>query len=249
MEVLHDSKYPYLVHTNKGTIRSTISRNQSFILNTEKVPEKVLNTVSTITPLDSAENSRRAWLTVLGGFGTRTTRTESLNIVVPAAGINVTVSASYAGSGTFNSPKINYTAQQRVTRLLNALLANSTITSNFTVTVHGTTIALLYNTPDQPVTINHYWSTSTPTATVLRSSQSFTRAQAPTNLPSTYNGYTFTHNSVQYIYDGTRKLWLLPNQLATNLNPVGAGWVRILSGAFSKQYTVSITQGSAAAIS
>lgn len=241
MEVLHDSQYPYLVHANKGTIRSTISRNQSFILNTEKVPEKVLDAVSTITPLSAAENSRRVWVTIQGGFQAFSNRTESLNIVVPSAGINVTVSASYTVGET-------YTVQDRVTKLLNALLGNSTIAANFTVTVLGTTIALLYNTPNEPITINHSWSTSTPTATVVSSSQSFTRAEAPSNLPSTYTGYNFTHNSVQYVYDGTRKLWLAPNQLVTVLDPKGTGWVRILSGAFSKQYTVSVTQGSAATL-
>lgn len=245
MEVLHDSQYPYLVHNNKGTIRSTISRNQSFILNTEKVPEKVLNTVAVITPLSAAENSRRAWVSIQGGFNTYGTSTEYLNIVVPTAGINVTVSASYAGGG-FSST--SYTVQDRVTRLHNALLANSTVTANFTITVLGTTIALLYNTPNKPVTINHSWNASTPSATVVTSSQSFTRAEAPNELPITYNGYNFTYNSVQYIYDGTRKLWLAPSQLATILNPIGAGWVRIVSGAFSKQYTVSITQGSAATL-
>lgn len=245
MEVLHDSQYPYLVHANKGTIRSTISRNQSFILNTEKVPEKVLNTVAVITPLSAAENSRRAWVSIQGGFNTYGTSTEYLNIVVPTAGINVTVSASYAGNG-FTST--SYTVQDRVTRLHNALLANSTVTANFTITVLGTTIALLYNTPNKPVTINHFWNASTPSATVVTSSQSFTRAEAPNDLPITYNGYNFTYNSVQYIYDGTRKLWLAPSQLATILNPIGAGWIRIVSGAFSKQYTVSITQGSAATL-
>jgi len=245
MEVLHDSQYPYLVHTNKGTIRSTISRNQSFILNTEKVPEKVLDAVSTITPLGVAENSRRAWVSIQGGFSTKSFRIEYLNIVVPTAGINVTVSTSYANA-SFDSAA--FTVQDRVTRLHNALLGNSTITTNFSVTVLGTTIVLLYNTPNEPVTINHSWNTSTPSATAVTSSQSFTRAQVPSNLPSTYHGYNFTHNSVQYVYDGTRKLWLTPNQLANVLDPKGTGWVRILSGAFSKQYTVSITQGSAATL-
>lgn len=236
MGVLHDSQYPYLVHTNKGTIRSTISRNQTYVLNTEKVPEKVLDAVSTITPLSAAENSRRAWVTIQGGLNTKITSTESLNIVVPSAGINVTVSASYT-SGK------NPTVQDRVTRLHNALLANNTITANFTITVLGSTIALLYNTPNQAVTIKHYLNTSTPSDTVVTSSQSFTRAQAPTDLPSTYTSYYFTYAGAQYIFDGTRKLWLAPNQTHTVLNPKGAGWVRILSGAFSKQYTVNITQG------
>ena len=247
MQVLHDSQYPYLVHSNKGTIRSTISRNQSFILNTEKVPKKVLNTVSMITPLSTAENSRRAWVIIQGGLSIKGTHTEYLNVLVPSAGINVTVSATYTANGIYR-PSVSYTVQERVTRLRNALLANSTITSNFTITVLGTTIALLYNTPNQPVTINHSWSQYTANATAISSSQSFTRAQAPSDLPSTYNGYNFTYGGVQYTYDAPRKLWLPPSQLTAILNPVGAGWVRILSGAFSKQYTVSITQGSAATL-
>ena len=245
MEVLHDSQYPYLVHTNKGTIRSTISRNQTYILNTDKVPEKVPE--QAITPLSASENTRRVWFSVKGDFSTYSTQVEYLNVVVPSSGINVTISASYTGRGIFN-PSVRYSVQDRVTRLHNALLANSTITTNFSVIVFGSTISLLYNTANQPVTINHSWSASTPNAAVVSSSQGFTRAQAPTDLPSTYNGYYFTYAGTQYIFDGTRKLWLTPNQTSTVLNPKGAGWVRILSGAFSKQYTVNITQGSTATL-
>ena len=247
MEVLHDSQYPYLVHTNKGTIRNTISRNQTYILNTDKVPEKVPEQVSVITPLSEAENTRRAWFIVQGGINTMVTVAEYLNVVVPSSGINVTISASYIGKGAMNS-SVQYSAQDRVNKLRDALLANSTITTNFSVTVIGSTVALLYNTPNAPVTINHSWSRSTPNAMIVTSSQSFTRAQAPTDLPSTYNGYYFTYAGTQYIFDGTRKLWLAPNQTSTVLNPVGAGWVRILSGAFSKQYTVNVTQGAAATL-
>ena len=243
MEVLHDSQYPYLVHTNKSTIRSTISRNQTYVLNTERVPEKVPIQASVITPLSAAENTRRTWLTVQG---TATdivgTRTEYISVAVPALGINVSVGAAYTGDGL--KPK-SYTVQERTNRLYNSIMANSTLTTNFVITRLGNTIAMLCTTPNAPVTINHSWSTATTGAVVVASSQSFTRAQAPTDLPSTYNGYYFTYTDTQYIFDGTRKLWLAPNQTPTVLNPKGAGWVRILSGAFSKQYTVNITQGSA----
>ena len=244
MEVLHDSQYPYLAHANKGTIRSTISRNQSFILNTEKVPEKVLDSVSTITPLSAAENTRRAWFTVQGDARLVGTPSEYLSVVVPTLGINVSVSTAYSAGAHYKT----YSAQERTNRLYNAIMANSTLTTNFVITRLGNTVVLLCNTANAVVTINHSWSVSVPSAVVIRSSQSFTRAQAPTDLPSTYHGYHFTSAGTQYVFDGTRKLWLAPNQLTTTLNPKGAGWVRILSGAFSKQYTVSITQGSTATL-
>lgn len=241
MAVLHDSQYPYLVNTNKGTIRSTISRNQTYILNTEKVPEKVTVQASVITPLSTSENTRRAWFTVQGDARLVGTPSEYLSVVVPTLGINVSVSTAYSAGAHYTT----YSAQERTNRLYNAIMANSTLTTNFVITRLGNTVALLCNTANVVVTINHSWSVSVPSAVVIRSSQSFTRAQASTDLPSTYHGYHFTSAGTQYVFEGTRKLWLAPNQVVTTLNPKGAGWVRILSGAFSKQYTVNITQGSA----
>lgn len=240
MEVLHDSQYPYLVHTNKGTIRSTISHNQTYILNTDKVPEKVPEQVSVTTPLSEAENTRRAWFIVQGDASIISTRTESISVVVPALGINVSVGDTYTG----NDKRYKlYTVQERTTRLYNSIMANSTLTTNFVITRLGNTITMFCNTPSAVVIISHSWSVSTPDAIIVASSQSFTRAQAPTDLPSTYNGYYFIYAGAQYIFNGTRKLWLTPNQPVAVLNPKGTGWVRILSGAFSKQYTVNVSQG------
>lgn len=245
MEILHDTVYPYLINTGKGSIRSTISRNQSFILNTDKIPEKVIDYSNVVTPLSDAENTRRAWVTITGGISYVGVQSESLNVSVPLAGINVTVSTTYAGS----AHNISYTKAERVTRLYNALLADSTITTNFTIVLTGSTISLLYNTVSQPVVITHSRSGSAANAgAVITSSQAFSRAQVPSDLPSTYNGYHFTRDGVQYVFDGTRKLWVVSGDLATILDPKGAGWFRILSGTFSKDYTVSITQGSAATL-
>lgn len=242
MEVLHDSQYPYLVHTNKSTIRSTISRNQTYVLNTEKVPEKVPIQASVITPASAEENTKFAWVKLGGTVGFGVGLTETIRVRVPLAGIDVSISLSY-GTDT-----VAYSADTRTTRLYNALLANSTTSANFIISRSGTTIALLYTTANQPVTITHSWNINITGYTFITSSQVFTRAQAPTDLPSTYNGYYFTYADTQYIFDGTRKLWLTPNQTSTVLNPKGAGWVRILSGAFSKQYTVNVTQGAAATL-
>lgn len=242
MEILHDTVYPYLTNTSKGSIRSTISRNQSFILNTEKIPEKVVDYSNVVTPTSTEENTKFNWVTLGGTVSISGTRYESLRVVVPLAGIDVTVSAAYSGDGI---KPVNYSADTRTTRLYNALLADSTISTNFTVNRRGTTIALLYNTANQPVTITYSWNVSTSGYTVVTSSQAFTRAQAPSDLPSTYNGYHFTRDGVQYVFDGTRKLWVVSGDLSTVLDPKGAGWFRVLSGTFSKDYTVAITQGSA----
>lgn len=240
MKVLHDSQYPYLMHTNKGTIRSTISRNQTYILNTDKVPHKVPEHASLIIPLNDAENMRRTWLTVQGDASIRGTRTEYITISAPSIGINVGVWTTYDGGG-FSAKR--FTVQERTDRIYNAIITNSILTANFVIIRLGNTITLLCHIPNAFVAINHSWSTATTGAIVITSSQGFTRAQAPSDLPNTYHGYRFTSAGIQYVFDGIRKLWLAPNQLATILNPKGAGWVRVLSGAFSKQYTVNITQG------
>lgn len=239
MEILHDTVYPYLTNTSKGSIRSTISRNQSFILNTEKVPKKVPEQVGVIPPLSQSENTRRAWFSVQGNVSVHSPSAEIIYVVVPTLGINESVSIMYVGDGRES------TAQERTDRLYTAIMANSTLTTNFVITKLGSTIALLCNTSNAAVTIDHAWTITPAVAAVVTSSQSFTRAQAPTDLPSTYNGYYFTYTDTQYVFDGTRKLWVVSGELATVLDPKGAGWFRVLSGTFSKDYTVTITQGSA----
>lgn len=240
MEVLYDAQYPYLVHNSKGAIRSTLSRNQCFVLNTEQVPTKVLDAVSTITPLSTAQNARRCWISIYGplyGHPDATTY-DRVRVQNSTLGIDVTVVSTMALPRTIS-------ASTRAASLLNVLQANTVLTANYTITRVGTAIALLCNTPS---------ATSTITITSLRgsvplsstnastSSMSVSRSLFPSALPSTYVGYFKIANGIKYIYDYARNYWLTESTLAENYNPKDYGWVRVLSGAFSKTYTVQLTR-------
>lgn len=240
--VLHDSQYPYLVHSGKQVIRGTISRNQSFILNTDKVPAKVPEGSSMIPKLTPEENSRRHWLSFEGSIGSSIlSHTEASVIKSTVLGFDVTITYTHQGS---------YTSEQRCTQYYNKLLQNPTLNGYFTITRTGTTTICMLANLDVPDLSISYSKAGAGTADALlyRSTQPIQRAKAPTDLTADYNGYYFTEGSTTYIYDAIRKLWQVEGQATTNLNPKSSGWARILSGAFSKQYTVNITQGTPATL-
>ena len=82
MILVHDSQYPYLVHNAKGSIRSTLSRNQCFILNTEQVPNKVLDPVVPVVPINSADVG---WVYLQSG--TAFNDSGGINVTVAKAGM------------------------------------------------------------------------------------------------------------------------------------------------------------------
>lgn len=242
MELVHDSQYPYLVHTSKGSIRSTLSRNQCFILNTEQVPEKVLEPVVPVVPLDSADIG---WVYLQSG--TAFHYTGGIDVTVDKPGM-VTQTASV------RSDRNTHTSYTAITdRVYNSMLSNPVLTSNFNITKVGSTIALqnkvlgsgavtVTATKVSPAANTLVFSVSDSTHTVS------TRKDLPPNLPSALNNYSPYVGTTRYLYDATRNIWGLFEDGGANLNPKGYGWIRVLSGAFSKAYTVSIAQGSRTAL-
>lgn len=241
MEVLHDSQYPYLVHTNKGTIRSTISRNQSFILNTEKVPEKVLDPVTQIIPRDS---TNLGWVYFQSGriLDSRSTVTVTLKVGA----------TSYSKTHVGTPYNTSYTAV--VTSLYNKFLADPTITALVNVYRTGTVISFVGKVAATPVEVSFsifspFSTANTITAVPSGSTHTYAqRSMLPPTLPSVFDQYAPYVGTVRYSYEGSRNVWNLFRDTIENLDPKGAGWVRILSGAFSKQYSVSVSQGSAATL-
>lgn len=242
MKVLHDSQYPYLVHTNKGTIRSTISRNQSFILNTEKVPKKVLEPVVPVVPPNSDDIG---WVYLQSG--TAFDDTGGINVTVAKSGMATQIAIGRSN----NNSEVSYTVI--LDRVYNSMLSNPVLTSNFNITKLGSTIVLqnkvlgsgavtVTATKVNTYSNNLVFSVSGSNHVVAQ------RQDLPPSLPSTLDKYAPYIGAIRYLYDATRNIWGLFKAVGANLDPKGYGWVRILSGAFSKQYTVSITQGSAATL-
>lgn len=237
MMLVHDSQYPYLVHNAKGSIRSTLSRNQCFILNTEQVPNKVLDPVVPVVPINSADVG---WVYLQSG--TAPHDTGGINVTVAKAGMATQVAIGRSDRNL----DLPYTVI--LDRVYNSMLANSVLTSNFTITKVGSTIALRNKTLGSgAITVTATkvnLIANTLVFSVSGSSHTVnTRKNLPPNLPSTFNKYAPYVNTTRYLYDATRKVWTLFKAEGANLNPKGYGWIRIMSGAFSKAYTVSIAQG------
>lgn len=245
MEVIHNATYPYLVNTNKSTIRSTISRNQSYILNTEKVPTKVYNSAPSTYKLTPEQNARRLWISVYGqlpGFVGRHDRVTIKN----SNGLNVEYNINYPDLlGEVVTPAM------RASSICDRLVAESDISSNYTVTVAGTVVMLVANSgiASTTVDVTGRYTSNTPNTvqnppTIRSSTQTLTRSQLPSGLSSEYNGHYRSIGNTTFVYDHSSNLWVVDGVVPNTVNPKSSGWIRIISGAFSKAYTVSIEQGS-----
>ena len=238
MMVVHDSQYPYLVHTSKGSIRSTLSRNQCFVLNTEQVPTKVLDPVVPVVPINSDDV---AWVYLQSG-----------NALTGDAGINVTVAKTgmtaqvEVGRGDSVFTYTSYTAI--LNKVYTSMLANSVLTSNFEITKVGSAIALrnkVLGSGKVVVTATKVGSQNTLVFSASGTDHTVPiRKDLPPNLPSTFDKYAPYVATARYLYDASRNVWTLFKSVGADINPKGYGWIRIMSGAFSKAYTVSIAQGS-----
>lgn len=240
MNVMLDAQFPYLVHTSKGTIRSTLSRNQCFILNTERVPKKVVGAESVITPKTPEENRRFAWATYTTSIQSASPVTSTDTLTVQCSGYpTVSVQAYYQHGGTTTN---TYSFSDRAASILVLLQADANFTANYNVALYAGTLSIWGKTAGMPQVVVTATTTKGTAPLVSGTSGTYNRASIPTNLPSEYNGY-YVDAPTRLIYDATRRVWVAPNTVVGSVNPKAAGWVRIISGAFSKTYTVTVSQG------
>lgn len=238
--LVHRSILPYLVHTNKSSIRTTTTRNQCFILNTDKVPTKVLAPTPS-NPVVPVSDDDLGWIYLTGGYTGGESYGINATVTHPTIGTKV-----YYSRGTRHYPIYHAEMAQR---LYYNMLSDTSLTTNFDVTLVGTTIAIkakvlgggvlsvvgsLYNA-GQYNTLTFQDSKSTHTAV--------NRTDIPPTLPPSFDRYIITVGVIPYMYSGTRGVWEVYNPAGDVINPKGAGWIRVQSGAFSKQYSVTITQG------
>ena len=237
--LIHQSKRPYLEHTKKSSIRSTITRNQCFLLNTDKVPVKEL-LPSASNPVVPMDNDDVGWVYISSGFAFNTELSGlQLSINRPDIGtVDVVVTAPYDTS-------LRYDAM--VTELYNAVTADTVLNANFNIYKIGkTTIAFKSKVLGSGVTkvtltkigAGNYVYTASNVHTFSN------RSDLPPTLNSSFDNYLVTAGAIKYMYKSTRSTWEIYNDILNDIDPKKAGWVKILTGAFSKQYSVTITQGS-----
>lgn len=239
MLIIHDTYYPYLVNTNKSSIRSTLSRNQCFVLNTERVPTKVLDPVVTPTPVS---NTELGWVYFISG-SLSGNYNRSYTVKVNVGGVEEFTKTVTDGVPT---PKYYSTV---ATEMYNLFANDPVVTSFLDVYLTGTTISFKAKTVGTSVVVTGYKSgVIDGYNTVVASSSGSThtvsaRGQLPAALPSVFNNYAPYVGTTRYLYDATRNVWLVLNSIGANLDPKACGWIRIMSGAFSKTYSVEIVQG------
>lgn len=234
---IHQSKRPYLEHTKKSSIRSTITRNQCFLLNTDKVPVKEL-LPSTANPVDPINNDDLGWAYISAG---------SSGAV--GGGLRLTVNRPDIGTVSVSSTRESWAAvpyDDMVTRLYNAATSNPVLSANFNIyKIGATTIAFeskVIGSGITKVTITKLGSSNyTYTASDVHTFSK--RSDLPPTLNSSFDKYLVTAGVLKYMYRSTRSTWEVYNDILNDSDPKKAGWVKILTGAFSKQYSVTITQG------
>lgn len=240
-ELLYTSTIPYLAHTNKASIRTTVTRNQSYLLNTDNVPTKVFEPTESnpIVPLDGRG---KTWVYFQSGS------------TVFGNGWGFTISHPVFGTITHTITG-NYTYTALLYELQNRLNADGTIRDHYDIAVTGTVLSLsskIPTTEDVNITAVEYETApmyntiklvTCPVDRVLDS-----QGDLPNNLPANFDKYLLNVGTAEFLYNSTRNVWEVYKDTINDLDPKQAGWFKIMTGAFSKQYSVSITQGSGTAL-
>lgn len=194
MVVLHDTQYPYLVHTNKSTIRSTISRNQAFILNTEKVPNKITSTTPAVNPKGAG------WVRILSGAFSKQYTVSITQGSAATLTYSVTTHASTAAEAT---------PEYVATTLESRMNADINFTNRFSVARSGTTLAIKSSTTDDQLVVEAYGGDlylQSSGASVIRNKDTL-----PPTLPTLLNEYIqavgTSNNLAYYQYNHVSRAW------------------------------------------
>lgn len=234
-ELVHTSNMPYLAHTNKTSIRTAITRNQCFILNTEKVPTTALVPTSTnpVIPIDS---KNVGWVYFISG------------LVPSVSSRSVTVTHPTVGTRVYTTTRLTSTESYVTTcdSIFAQMIADTTLTTHMNVVKTGTVISVTVKVASATQVVVTYSQTGASSIVFSYSGTTHVvtkRSDLPPTLPSTFDKYLVgVGGGISYIYDAVRNVWSLYDETPDEINPKKAGWVKVLTGAFSKQYSVSISQ-------
>lgn len=188
----------YLLAAGKASIRSTVSRDNFFVLNTEKIPSKVLTGGSPMNPKDYGYFSIRS-----------STFSKSFTVSVTHPNIGGTMSFTVTADATIAAQA---SPEYIATTFETNMNANATFAAQVTITRVGTTLALALIDKTNPAALNV--ESSTGTAFVLNSGTSRVASKLDLlgTLPSVLDGYIMTVGQVgasaYYKYNDTKKLWV-----------------------------------------
>lgn len=240
--LVHRSTLPYLEHTNKSSIRTTTTRNQCFILNTDKVPNKVLDPTPS-NPIVPISDDDLGWVYISKGTAAGSPNGISLTVSHPTFGTR-----GYTAKAVYFDRPIAFTEIAQI--LYNNIMADTSLTTHIDVTKIGSTIAFKAKVLGGGVlsavatVLNPSAQYNTLVCTSSGSTHTLpTRTDLPPTLPSTFDKYIATVGTLPYIYSSDTGVWGVYRTEVGFINPKGAGWIRVQSGAFSKQYSVTISQG------
>lgn len=188
---------PYFLATGKASIRSTVSRDNVFILNTEKIPTKAVTGSVGKDPKDFGYLSIRS-----SAFS------KSFTVSITHPNIGGTLSFTQTASATIAaqaSPE--YIAQQFEIQLL----ADPTISAQFYISRSGTTISLELITKTNPALLDVNSTSGALYIVCSGASRVALKSDLLGTLPIALDGYTMAVGQVgasaYYMYNNSTKLW------------------------------------------
>lgn len=188
----------YFTATSKKSIRSVVSRNNMFILNTEKVPTKVLTGSAGKNP------NRYGYVSIRSSAFSKTFNFE---ISHPSLATNPTTISFTTDGGSAANATPEWVAQQ----FANAITTNSTLNAFFNIQRVGVTVALEVKNSSDNGLLSVESSNGSVFVYASGASRVASKSELLGTLPSMLDGYTLAvgnvGNTAYYQFSSTTKLW------------------------------------------
>lgn len=188
----------YFTAASKNSIRSVVSRNNMFILNTEKVPTKVPSGAAGKNP------NRYGYVSIRSSAFSKTFNFE---ISHPSLSPNpTTISFTTDGSNSANA-----TPEWVATKFAEAITTNTTLNAFFNVQRVGVTVALEVKNSSDNGLLSVESSNGSTFVYASGASRVASKSELLGSLPSLLDGYTMAvgnvGNSAYYKFSNSTKLW------------------------------------------
>lgn len=186
----------YLTALSKASIRSTVSRSSCYIVNTDKVPQKVTGTTS--STFDPAH---------AGYFSIRQGAFSKLYTITMKWG---TITKSFTHRADASDPD-QASPASIANWLRSALVADSDVNTTYDVTIDASTVAIRAKAGKDPAALTVETGDSSTYIMVSNTSRVAARTDLLGNLPALLDGYVMAvgteKNSSYYRFNDTTNVW------------------------------------------